>query len=198
MEMTDGNRQIVAGFCASGAFLIIFFGLGLVWWAALIAGVAVYAAILLIVGRRKPDTEEMVADGVSRAELTGAINAITAASSKMRQLASAARGDDRGEFQKMAKLFEAIRAHHIKDPRDYRHTRNFIRHDLPRIVDTAERYVDLDKKASGENRDRVDALGKQIRGFTPVLEKIDQACLENDFMALEVQVEVLGDQLGQR
>ena len=159
---------------------------------------ATTVAILLIVERKTPETEEMVADGISRAELTGAINAITAASSKMRQLATAARGDDRGEFQKMAKLFEAIRAHHIKDPRDYHHTRTFIRHDLPRIVDTAERYVDLDKRASGENRDRVDALGEQIRSFTPVLEKIDQACLENDFMALEVQVEVLGEQLGKR
>lgn len=98
----------------------------------------------------------------------------------------------------MAGLFEAIRGHHTRDPRDYRHTRRFIRHEMPRIVDTAEAYLDLDGKASGRNRDRVEALGARIRGFTPVLEKIDQACLENDFLALEVQVDVLGEQLERR
>ncbi|MEM7211951.1 MAG: 5-bromo-4-chloroindolyl phosphate hydrolysis family protein [Pseudomonadota bacterium] len=198
MHLPETGRQIAAGGAGALAFLGTFLGLKLVWWIALIAAAAVFAAMLLIIQRKPEATEEMVADGVSRAELTGAINAITEASKKMRQLALAATGEDKVEFQKMASLFEAIRGHHIRDPRDYRHTRRFIRHDLPRIVDTAERYVELDKKATGGNRDRVEALGDRIRGFTPVLEKIDQACLENDFMALEVQVEVLGDQLESR
>lgn len=198
MQLPETTRQIVAGAAASGAFLGAFFGLHLVWWMALIAGVAVYGAMMLIIGRRPPPTEEYVADGVSRAELTAAINSITAASSTMRGLSQKARGADREAFSRMAKLFEAIRGHHIKDPRDYRHTRRFIRHDLPRIVESAEKYVDLDHRASGTNRDRVEALGQQIHSFLPVLEKIDQACLENDFMALEVQVEVLGEQLETR
>ncbi|MEL6998626.1 MAG: 5-bromo-4-chloroindolyl phosphate hydrolysis family protein [Pseudomonadota bacterium] len=198
MQLPEAARQIAAGIAGGLAFLGLFFGLTLVWWIALGGAVGVFAAALLIIERKPEAAEEMVADGVSRAELTGAINAITDASKRMRQLALAATGDDKAEFQKMAGLFEAIRGHHIKDPRDYRHTRRFIRHDLPRIVDTAERYVDLDKKATGENRERVTVLGDRIRSFTPVLEKIDQACLENDFMALEVQVEVLGDQLESR
>ena len=198
MQMSDGNRQIAAGLGASAAFLGSFFGLSLVWWLALIIGVVVYAALLLVIQRRPPATEDYVADGVTRADLNVAIDALTQASARMRKLALSANGPDKGEFSKMAKLFEAIRGHHSEDPRDFRHTRRFIRHDLPRIVDTAERYMKLDRKASGDNRDRVEALGAQIRSFTPVLEKIDQACLENDFMALEVQVEVLGDQLGSR
>lgn len=198
MQLPESGRQIAAGGAGAAAFLGAFFGLNLVWWIALIAAAAVFGAMLMIIQRKPEAAEEMVTDGVSRAELTGAINAITDASKKMRALALSANGADKAEFQKMAGLFEAIRGHHIRDPRDYRHTRRFIRHDLPRIVDTAERYVDLDKRASGENRERVKVLGDRIRSFTPVLEKIDQACLENDFMALEVQVEVLGDQLESR
>ncbi len=198
MQLPESGRQIVAGGAGAVAFLGAFLGLNLVWWIALIAAGAVFGAMLLIIQRKPRSTEELVTDGVSRAELTGAINAITDASKKMRALALSSNGADKAEFQKMAGLFEAIRGHHIRDPRDYRHTRRFIRHDLPRIVDTAERYVDLDKRASGENRERVKVLGDRIRSFTPVLEKIDQACLENDFMALEIQVEVLGDQLESR
>ncbi len=198
IALSDNNRQIVAGVVASAMFLSCFFGLGLVWWLSLIAGLMVFAAVMLIVERRKPPTEEFVFGSVTKAELSEAIDLLTQASARMRRLALGASGDDKTEFSSMAKLFEAIRGHHTRDPLDYQHTRRFIRHDLPRIVDTAESYAELKKMASGQNRDRVEALGARIRSFTPVLEKIDQACLENDFLALEVQVEVLGDQLETR
>jgi len=198
MELPETQRQVVAGGAASLVFLGSFFGLSLVWWLSVVLALAVFAAVLLIVGRRKPPAEEYVADGVTRADLNQAIDALTGASARMRRLAMGARGADRQHFTRMAELFEAIRGHHQEDPRDYRHTRRFIRHDLPRIVDTAEKYVDLARKATGENRERVATLGERIRSFTPVLEKIDQACLENDFMMLEVQVDVLGHQLEAR
>jgi len=187
MELPETQRQVVAGGAASLVFLGSFFGLSLVWWLSVVLALAVFAAVLLIVGRRK-----------TRADLNQAIDALTGASARMRRLAMGARGADRQHFTRMAELFEAIRGHHQEDPRDYRHTRRFIRHDLPRIVDTAEKYVDLARKATGENRERVATLGERIRSFTPVLEKIDQACLENDFMMLEVQVDVLGHQLEAR
>lgn len=87
MELADGQRQIVAGLGASAVFLGAFFGLSLVWWAALGLAVPVYGALLLVVRRRPTPREEMVVDGVSRAELTEAIDAITDASRRMRQLA---------------------------------------------------------------------------------------------------------------
>jgi hypothetical protein len=34
-----------------------------------------------------------------------------------------------------------------------------------------------------------------IKGFIPVVQKIDQACIENDFVALEAQVSALQFQL---
>jgi 5-bromo-4-chloroindolyl phosphate hydrolysis protein len=198
MTLPEGMRQVVAGLGASAAFLGAFFGLNLVWWMGLVLAAPVYLAILLLIGRRPEAREVYVADGVTKAELDEALNALTSAAGKMRELALAARGPDKIEFQRMAELFEAIRGHHSADPRDFRHTRRFIRHDLPRLVDTARNYVDLSRKATGANRDRLAALGHRIRGFTPILEKIDQACLENDFMALEVQVDVLGGQLESR
>ena len=198
IALSDSNRQIAAGGSASAAFLGCFFGLGLVWWLSLVAALAVFGAVMMIVERRKPPTEEFVMPGVTQAELADAIDRLTQASAQMRRLAISAKGDDKAEFNRMAKLFEAIRSHHSADPTDYQHTRRFLRQDLPRIVQTAEGYMELKNKASGANKDRVEALGERIRSFTPVLEKIDQACLENDFLALEVQVEVLGDQLETR
>lgn len=139
-----------------------------------------------------------MAYGITRAYLNQPVDALPNASARMRRLAMGAIGDDKSEFTNIAQLLEATRGHHTTDPRDFRHTRQFIRHDLPRIVETAESYVDLKKKASGHNLERVDALGQRIRSFTPVLQKIDQVCLENDFLTLEVQVDVLGEQLGSR
>ena len=39
--------------------------------------------------------------------------------------------------------------------------------------------------------DRLEPLKKRMEAFVPALEKIDAACLENDFPALESQVEAL-------
>ncbi|MEL6475804.1 MAG: 5-bromo-4-chloroindolyl phosphate hydrolysis family protein [Pseudomonadota bacterium] len=198
MALAETPRQILAGLAASATFLGTFFGLHLVWWLALAFGLAVFAAFLLIVPRKKGLEEIDIGDGINAAELKAGIEALTEAAARMRKLALSATGDDKAEFSRMAKLFEAIRSHHSDDPKDFKHTRRFIRHDLPRLVDTAERYMQLGRKASGTNRDRVAALGSQIRGFVPVLEKIDQACLENDFLALEVEVDVLSGQLDRR
>ena len=194
MQMSRLNRLLVAGMAAAGMFLGADVGLLLVWWLAGLLSLGVFVALRLIIADRPP----AVGAWSTEADLQVGIDALTAAPAQMLQLATRASEIDRAEFKKMAALFDAIRTHHSSDPKDYRHTRRFIRHDLPRIVDTSAKYLDLSDKASGDNRARADALGQRIRGFTPVLEKIDQACLDNDFLAPEVQVEVLSEQLKSR
>lgn len=195
MRLADGPRQVVAGLAAAAGFLGLFFGLGLAWWLALLGGLAVWAAGLLIVERRAPPAEVMVADGVSQAEFAEAINLLTGGAARVRRLVPRATGPDRALFSRMAELLEAIRGHHVADPGDYRITRRFLRHDLGRMIESAETYVDLAGRSSGVGEERLAGLAERIHGYVPVLEKVDQACLDNDLTALEVQVEVLSEQL---
>lgn len=198
MVLPEGIRQIVAGVVSSAVFLVGFLVLQLVWWVALIAAAAVFFAMLLIIRKKPPPEQDYAAAGVTVGDLKDAIAILSDAAARMRQLATRATETDAEEFRTMAELFEAIQGHHSRDPSDYRHTRRFIRSEIPRILETSEAYVDLASRARGGNMARVEALGERIRSFAPVLEKIDQACLENDFMSLEVQVKVLGTRLQSR
>ncbi|MCI4661654.1 MAG: 5-bromo-4-chloroindolyl phosphate hydrolysis family protein [Neomegalonema sp.] len=196
--LPETSRQIVAGLAAAVSFLLLYIPLSLVFWLALLLSLAVYAAALLLIRRQPPPSETMLTDGVSEADLHQALAALAQSSNRLRALEARAPVSDRGLFDQMADLLQRIRQHHVDDPRDLRHTRRFLRHDLPRLVETSESYVDLASKAAGDNLERVARLGERIRGFAPVLERIDQACLENDFLKLEVEAEVLSGQLESR
>ena len=95
----------------------------------------------------------------------------------------------------MSRHLTSIRELIKSDPRDYRQTRQFISYFLPQIVTTVEAYVALAKLAQGGNAARLVELGGTIKGFVPVVAKIDQACIDNDFAALEAQVFALQFQL---
>lgn len=198
MTLPETARQLLAGAAAALAFLALFFGLSLIAPVAIGFALAVYAAILLLVRRTPPPETVMLSDGVTEADLATALAALDQAVGRLRAAASAAPTAEAGVFERMAAVLLRIRAHHERDPRDLRHTRRFLRHDLPRIVDTVENFVDLAARAGPGDAARLAPLSERIRGFTPALERIDQACLDNDFHALEVEVDVLGGQLERR
>jgi 5-bromo-4-chloroindolyl phosphate hydrolysis protein len=195
MGLADGVRQIVAGVLASAAFLALFLMAGLVWWVALGLAVVVYFALLLIVPRRKPLTEVMVSDQVSAHDIARAAEALTQAATRLEASAKLAPQADRAGLTDMAKHLKSIRELIKADPRDYRQTKQFISYFLPMIVTTVEAYVGLAKLANAENAARLAELGAMIETFVPVVRKIDQACIENDFTALEAQVSALQFQL---
>lgn len=198
MTLSPIRRQVLAGLAGAIVFLGLYFGVALAWWAALFAGLAVYTAIMLLI-ETPPAAQALEGlDTQNEEELRAAINLLTDAASRLRRAALKARGPEKQTFKRMAELIEAIRGHHLADERDFRHTRGFINITLDRMVGSVEGFVDLDGKARGENRQRLDTLRERIEGFVPVLERVDQACLENDFLALEVEVEVLGDQLARK
>ncbi|MEO0821799.1 MAG: 5-bromo-4-chloroindolyl phosphate hydrolysis family protein [Pseudomonadota bacterium] len=198
MTLPPLARQVVAGLAAAGAFLGLFYGLTLAWWIALLAGVGVFAAAMLLIEPTRPPAQVYVADGVTEADLRAAIARLSEAAGRLKRAAEGAGGKDGALFASMAERVEAIRSHHQQDPRDFRHSRPFINTALGQMVEAVEGYASLAAKARGANRARLGELRGQIEGFLPALEKIEQACLENDFTALEVQVEVLGDQLARR
>lgn len=195
MTLPDGPRQILAAAIASAAFLGLFLGAGLVWWLALGLAALTYAALLLLIPRRRPLTEVMVSEQVSVQDIILATDALTNAAFRLNEAAKIAPPADRDGLANMSKHLTSIRELIKSDPRDYRQTRQFISYFLPLIVTTVESYVGLAKLAQGENAARLAELGSLIRGFVPVVQKIDQACIENDFTELEAQVSALQFQL---
>lgn len=201
-SLPERSRLLLAGGGGAATFLAAYVALGLVLWVALGAAVLVFGACLLIV-RRTPapqlPAERMLAPDVSAAELVAAVVALDAAAGELTQLEPRAPVGDRGLFAGMGGTLRRIASHHRKDPRDLRHTRRLLRHDLSRIVETAKAYVDLSARArGGADAERLAALSAQIHSYAPALERIERACFENDFMQLEVEAEVLSEQLARR
>lgn len=197
-SLPDPLRHLLAGAAGAAAFLALFFGLRLIAVLALLGAALVYGATLLIVRRRPPPAERMLTDEVSEADLKAAMALMEASAARLAALEPQAPPEDRGLFEGMARSLRRIAAHHGQDPRDLRHTRRFLRHDLGRIVETAESYVDLARRAGPAEAERLAGLSKRIQSFAPALDRIERACLENDFMRLEVEAEVLSDQLAAR
>lgn len=195
MQISDGPRQILAALVASAVFLALFFPAQLVWWLALGLAALVYAALLLIIPRRKPLDEVMVGERISAQDIARATDALTNAAYRMNEAAKQAPMADRAGLQDMSQHLSSIRELVKADPRDYVQTKQFISYFLPLIVTTVESYVGLAKLADGKNADRIAELGGMIKGFGPVVQKIDQACIENDFAELEAQVSALQFQL---
>ncbi len=195
MQISDGPRQIIAALIASGVFLGLFLGASLVWWLALILAAVAYFALLLIIPRRRPLNEVMVGEQVSAQDIARATDALTNAAFRMNEAAKVAPAADRAGLQDISRHLSSIRELIKADPRDYRQTKQFVSYFLPLIVSTVEAYVGLAKLADGKNADRVAELGRMIKDFIPVVQKIDQACIENDFAALEAQVSALQFQL---
>jgi 5-bromo-4-chloroindolyl phosphate hydrolysis protein len=195
MGLADGYRQFVAGLLASAAFLGLFLAAGLVWWAALGLAVVVYFALLLVIPRLKPLAEVMVGDQVSAADLARAAEALTNAAGRLDAAAKTVPQADRGGLAEMSRHLLSIRELIKADPKDYRQTKQFVSYFLPMIVTTVEAYAGLAKLATAENAARLAELGAMIETFVPVVRKIDQACIENDFAALEATVSALQFQL---
>lgn len=195
MNLPDGPRQILAALVAAAGFLGLYFGLSLVWWLALGLAVAVYAALLLLIPRRRPETEIMLTERVSAADIRAATQRLEDAAGRLMKAAGIAPEADRAAIADMAAHVGSIRLQIEHDPQDYRAARRLVTSYLPNMVASVENYVGLASRAQGSNQDRLSALSAGIRNYGPALERIDQACLENDFNALEAEVEALGIQM---
>jgi hypothetical protein len=195
MHLPDGTRQILAALLASAGFLALYFGLSMVWWLAVSFAIVGYAALLLILRRRAPLSEMMLADRVSAADIAEADRLLAASASRVGKAFDAAMPDDRPILIEMQTLLTAIRGHISQDPADYRSSRRFITSYLPSMITNVEAYVSLSRRATGETQDRLARLRSGITTYAQVLKRIDQACLENDFRALEAEVDALGFQL---
>lgn len=198
MALYDGPRQILAGILAALGFLGLFFGLTLVWWLALGLSAVVYGALLLILPRRHRAEEIVLSARTTAADLQSAGAALEDSARRLTVTLGKLPQEDAAAVEDMARHILSIRDDVLKDPEDYRLTRRFITTYLPNMVQTVETYAGLTGRTKGDQSDRLLALGEQIRGFVPVVEQIDRACIENDLAALESEVDALGTQLSRR
>ncbi|MGF1554328.1 MAG: hypothetical protein ACFBWO_17765 [Paracoccaceae bacterium] len=191
MRLPETPRQILAGGAAAAAFLAAFLEAALVWWLALAIGLAVWAGVLLAV-ETPPETAP------PRDETAEARAAVAEAAGRFREAARTHEGADAEAFARMAGSLDALAAHYAEDPSGVRRTRRFVIAELPLLVETLERYGALKARARGANAERLRAMAEGLHAYVPVLERLDQACLENDFVEFEVQLGVLAERRARR
>ncbi len=127
-----------------------------------------------------------------------AVDQLDHAAKRLERLARRAPAPDRPLFRRMAELMRQIQEHHRLNPSHASLTAKFRKHVVGRMVESVYNYVELATRSGQDQKDRLAAISTQLEEFVPVLEKIDQACLDNDLMALEINVEVLNVQLNRR
>jgi len=195
--MTPKQRaRILAALAGIMALAFSVFGMRMTSWTPLALSLAVYVGVLLAFWpNRRSDPAIALPTGVSREDYATAIEKLTRGSRSLQSLALQTSPADRPLFERMAGLLDTIRAHHEANPSHVPRTRTFVRHTLDRMVGVVEHYADLYARAGSDQKRRLADVSAQIESFVPALEKIDQACIDNDMMALEVSVEVLNEQL---
>lgn len=189
-------RQVIAGVVAAGVFSAVYLGLNLVWWLALLVGVAVYVASLLLIERAPEDHEVYVYANLTQEDVNAAVARCMRAAKELRAASQVQRLDANTAvaLERIAQLVEEIGKNYQQDPRDLKHSRSFIKHYLPKIEELVKGYVDLSARAiTEESRARLTQVGSTIRGYLPHIQTIHNACLENDFEKLELETAVLGD-----
>ena len=193
----SGRVQLRAGLVALAVFLVLLIGFRLRGWLPFTAAALVYLGLLWSWRTQAPAPRPLpLPDGVSRGDLEEALAGLDTAERELRALAVAAPDPDAPLIRRMADLVAAIRQHHEANPAHLLRTRSFVRHTLPWMVAAVAGYVDLAGRTGPDRDERLAEVLRRVEGFVPVLERIDQACVENDLMALEISVEVLDEQLG--
>jgi 5-bromo-4-chloroindolyl phosphate hydrolysis protein len=194
MTLPDGPRQIVASLIAAAVFLALYFGANLVWFVALPLAAVAYAALLLIIRRRPLLSEVVLSDRVTAADIAAGQAALDEALRRLAK-AEASSADLKEDLAAMAIELRSIRTQIGDDPADFRIARRFIVNFLPKLVESVESYVSLSAVATGAARDRLAPLREGIRAYRPTVARIAQAGLENNFRALESEIDALGFQL---
>ena len=161
----------------------------------LVAALATFAIAWLAM---RPPRDKAKSVARPETEEERAIVQLDRAARRLGDLARRAPIPDRPLFERMADLVGSIRDHHRLNPAHAEFTKKFRKHVIGRMVEAVYKYVELAGRAGRKKKDRLAAISTQLEAFVPVLERIDGACLDNDLMALEINVEVLNEQLNRR
>lgn len=194
MTLPDGPRQIIAALLAAGVFLALYFGAKLLWLVAFPLAAVAYGAFLLIIRRRRLLSEVVLSDRVTAADIAAGQAALDEALRRLAR-AEAADAELKDDLAALGVELRSIRTQIGDDPADFRIARRFIVSFLPKLIGNVESYVSLSAAATGPARDRLAPLRDGIRAYRPIVARIAQAGLENNFRALEAEIDALGIQL---
>lgn len=196
LKLKELWRQILAGLLAASAFSLSYLGLSLVWWVALLIGLAVYAAALLLIERAPEANEVYVHANLTQADLNNAVQQCQQAATELQQASQTAHIDSETAhaLTEMAQIISEIGRNYAEDPLDLKHSRSFISHYLPKILTVVRDYVSLSERSvTATSQQRLKEVGKAIQAYLPHVQTIHNACLANDFERLELETAVLGD-----
>ena len=202
MTLPDGPRQIIAALLAAGVFLALYFGAKLLWLVAFPLAAVAYGAFLLIIRRRRLLSEVVLSDPVINLLATGSEDEKVghlgpdlladdwSLDEALRRLARAEAADAelKDDLAALGVELRSIRTQIGDDPADFRIARRFIVSFLPKLIGNVESYVSLSAAATGPARDRLAPLRDGIRAYRPIVARIAQAGLENNFRALESEI----------
>ena len=194
MTLPDGPRQIIAALLAAGVFLALYFKAKLLWLVAFPLAAVAYGAFLLIIRRRRLLSEVVLSDRVTAADIAAGQAALDEALRRLAR-AEAADAELKDDLAALGVELRSIRTQIGDDPADFRIARRFIVSFLPKLIGNVESYVSLSAAATGPARDRLAPLRDGIRAYRPIVARIAQAGLENNFRALEAEIDALGIQL---
>lgn len=193
------TAQIIAIIGASAIFLaslvvlrrpgVIPFGVG---------GFAYVALLLAFWPKRASRAPAPLPKGVNAEDFQHAMTRLGEGARRLRGFIPEAPAADEPLLARLAELMERIRDHHRANPGHVRITRTFIRHTLARMIETITNYIDLGRRAGPDQADRLAEISRGLEGYVPALERIEQACLDNDLTALEISVEVLNEQIDRK
>ena len=193
--MKEIGRQLIAGAGASVAFLGLYLGASLVWWAALLPALAVYVGAVLLIPRAKEAHEIEIGDGLTKADLERAVRQCRDAAAELRSLAADPKLSEAmaGTLQTLARIVDEIGDNFWKDPRDMVSARGLTDHHLGAVLEVARAYVDLRRSPllGPEAEARLDRARTAIEGYVGHFQAIYDACLANDFQKLEVSTAAL-------
>lgn len=195
MRLPDGMRQVVAGVLAAVVFLGLYFGLLLQAWLAGVLAALAYFAFLLVIARRMPLSELMLSDRVSAADVDTAGRALAEAARRVGRAAETAPEADRTGLIELQAHLASIREQVLADPADYRSAQRFITSYLPRMVESVEGFAALARRVQGPDVSRLAPLRDGLATYREAVARIDRACLENDFTALEAEIDALAFQV---
>lgn len=185
-------QKAVALIAALSVFVFMVFRLRMIGVTSVLIPAAVWLGFFLVFYKpgRAPARGRK-----THAETDEAVQQLDRAADSMAAFALRAGAADRPLFEHMGQLLGRIRDHHTANPTHAERTRRFRKHVVGRMLESIGAYLDLMDRAGPDGQDRLADISHQLEGFVPALEKIDRACLDNDLTALEVNVEVLGDQI---
>lgn len=176
-----------------GAVCIICLLFRLPFLASLLIGIGVFAARMWLFPP-KDKGAELVSPGITRAELDAVL---TEGAAKVRAIRNAGRLSDkyeiRQEIKGIAQIADAIFADFKRDPKDIKAVRRFLTYYLDATQKIVLKYREL-SAGYGKNQETMEILAR-VEKTLPLIratyEKILQKTLEDDFLDLDVELQVL-------